>query len=158
MNRHGAIITARLSPRAATTAISIAMAKQALAILQERFVKLQRARERREEKEHRKHFAGPDPSRLYLMFPDGSVRPKQAESSVQHQVNCHQYLARQQRKSPEGCFLSLGSRSECNQGGFGGVVGLRAVTPANKRPYRMTGRPGMSRAPDYADVDTCLHL
>lgn len=154
----------QLFPRAP----AVAMARQggdpkvirsSIAILQERFMELQRARERREQIELMKYLTEPGPGRQCQFTGSQAgttAHLEQPKLSFQHQTaNHHQYPPSQQQLPSEDCLLSLGGSSPRNNQGEFRVVGVSATLPANLWPNYSTN---MSRAPENSDVDTSLRL
>lgn len=121
------------------------MVRSSLALLQERFKELQRAKERREQWDHMRWI--PEPGQ-----PNHSASPDRARARFQHQTS-HPHLPL--RPAPEDCFLSLGlnSHSQRNHGKFRTMNTMPSpniwpnVTPST-----------LSKCPDYSDIDTSLHL
>ncbi|XP_030512653.1 uncharacterized protein LOC115726759 [Rhodamnia argentea] len=121
------------------------MVRSSLALLQERFEELQRAKERREQTEHMRWISEPG-------HPNRSASPDSSRARFQHQSS-HPHLL--PRPTPEDCFLSLGlnPHSQRNHAKF---RTMNTMLSPNAWPNVASAI--SSRSPDYSEVDTSLHL
>ncbi|KAK3404340.1 hypothetical protein EUGRSUZ_K00650 [Eucalyptus grandis] len=121
------------------------MVRSSLALLQERFKELQRAKERREQREHMRWF--PEP-----VQPNYNASPDRSRACFQYQTS-HPHLP--SRPAPEDCFLSPGLNSH-PQRSHGKFRTMNTMQSPDIWPNAASAT--SFRSPEYSDVDTSLHL
>ncbi|KAI3440947.1 uncharacterized protein J3R85_002982 [Psidium guajava] len=119
--------------------------RSSLALLQERFKELQRAKERREQRERMRWISKPG-------RPSHNSSPDRSRARFQHQAS-HPHLP--SRAAPEDCFLSLchNPQSQWNHAKF---RTMNTMPSPNAWPNVASAI--SSRCPNYLEVDTSLHL